>query len=238
MAIDWKQTGQKVLKGLKWFFFSFIWLFIIFIVTDIVTKQWVVSYFKTHDQPIEIIKGFLNIEYVVNEAAAFGFGIPEHVKGYAIANRVIYCVVASIGLGIIVGVYIWKFKSLNKLVKACLMLMAVGALGNLIDRVFYSASFLTTLTWTAANGGGVVDWINFYGVWGFHFNIADSCVVIGTLIMVVYLIVDEVKIQMAKRKTEVKETSGKVLSKEEMARLENQEQPAEEKEPEATDKGE
>ena len=225
--IDWKQIGAKVLFGLKWFFFSYIWLFIIFLVTDIVTKQWVVSYFKTHTDPIEIIKGFLNIEYVVNDAAAFGFGIPDYIEGYAVANRVIYCVVAFIGLSLIVGAYIWKFKKINSLVKACLMLMATGALGNLIDRLFYSASFLSVMGRPIENGGGVVDWINFYGIWGFHFNIADSCVVVGTLILVVYLIVDEVKLTMAKRKQEVKESGGKVLSKEEQSRLEEEQKPEE-----------
>ena len=67
--MEGKTFWNKVLKGLKWFFFSFIWLGIIFLVVDIVTKVSVVNYFKapvsspdTAHEPIEIIKGFLNIE--------------------------------------------------------------------------------------------------------------------------------------------------------------------------------
>ena len=224
--MDGKTFWNKVLKGLKWFFFSFIWLGIIFLVVDIVTKISVVNYFKApanqgaiHD-PIEIIKGFLNIEYVVNDKAAFGMGFdtPD-------TNRIIYIIVAILGAGLIIGIYSWKYNKLSKITKACLMLMATGALGNLIDRIFYTPQFL------GYGVNGVVDWINFYGIWGFHFNIADSCVVVGTLILIVYLIIDEIREVIKKRNKEVKQTGGKVLSKEEQSRLE-QEQPQEVKEEE------
>lgn len=217
--MDFKAIWNKVLKGLKWFFFSYIWLFILFFVIDIVTKQLVVNYFKTHTHPIVLIPGFLQINYTINEAAAFGFGLEN-----ATANRVMYCIVAFIGLGIIIGIYVWKYKSLNSLVKACLMLMAVGALGNLVDRLFYSASFLSGAYNSTTNSGGVVDWIDFCGIWQFIFNIADSAVVVGTIILIVYLIVDEIRETKKRRNKEVKETNGKVLSKEELSRLEAEEE--------------
>lgn len=216
--MDFKTITNKVLKGLKWFFFSYIWLFILFFVIDIVTKQLVVNYFKTHNQPIVLIPHFLEIDYTINEAAAFGFGLEN-----ATANRVMYCVVAFIGLGIIVGIYVWKFKELKGLVKACLMLMAVGALGNLVDRLFYSAKFLSGMYVSTNNSGGVVDWIDFCGIWNFIFNIADSAVVVGTIILIVYLIVDEVRETKKRRNKEVKESGGKVLSKEELSRLDEEE---------------
>jgi hypothetical protein len=98
--------------------------------------------------------------------------------------------------------------------------MAVGAIGNLIDRLFYTPEFLHNPY------NGVVDWIDFAGIWQFIFNIADSCVVVGTLMLIVYLIVDEIKEVRQKRKKEVKETGGKVLSKEEQKRLESGSEPA------------
>ena len=221
--MDGKEFYDKLLKGLKWFFFSFIWLGIIFLVTDIVTKVAVVNYFKDPvglgavHEPIDIIKGFLDIEYIVNDKAAFGMGFenPE-------TNRIIYIIVAIIGAGLIIGIYVWKYKKLNNLVKACLMLMAVGALGNLVDRIFFTPSFLGAPT------NGVVDWIDFKGIWGYHFNIADSCVVVGTIMLIVYFIIDEIKTVRAKRAEEVKESGGKVLSKEEQQRLEAEEAPIEE----------
>ena len=215
------ELKDKLLKGLKWFFFSFIWLAIVLFVLDIVTKQLIVSYFKTHSEPIVLIPGFLNINYVINEAAAFGIGFSK-----AATNRVIYCIIAFIGFGAIVGFYVWKYKTLNKFYKACLMLLAVGALGNLVDRLFYSAEFLSGAYRVTENGGGVVDWIDFCGIWSFVFNIADCAVVIGVFMLIIYLIVDEVKEMKKRRNKEVKESQGKVLSKEELSRLDEQEKEA------------
>lgn len=218
---------DKLLGYLKWFFFSFIWLGILLLVLDIVTKQIFVSYFKTHSEPIVLIPGFLQINYKINNAAAFGIGFNE-----ASTNRVIYCIVASLGFILIVGFYAWKYKTLNKYVRACLMMMAVGAIGNLIDRLFYSASFLSNLLDSTDHAGGVVDWIDFCGIWAFIFNIADSAVVIGTIMLIVYLIVDEVREMRKRRNKEVKESGGKVLSKEELSRLEESEKEEVEAKPE------
>lgn len=212
--------GQKLLKGLKWFFFSFIWLAVVLFVVDLVSKLAVVHHFGTPDisdeKAIVIIPNFLRITYTVNWHAAMGLGFDQ-----PIVNRILYIVIAFIGLGLILGFYIWKYKKINSLVKACLMLMAVGALGNLIDRLFYTPEFL------GYDVNGVVDWIDFYfnhKVWGYVFNIADACVVIGTLMLIIYLIVDEVKEYRKKKKQEVKEPAGKVLSKEEQSRLQEQPQ--------------
>ena len=206
---------NKVLKGLNWFLHSYIWLFIIFIVCDIVTKQCVVNN-MTEGQSITLIpswdksKAFLAITYSVNTNAAFSFGV-----GSALANRIFYSIVAFLGLCLIVGIYAWKYKKLNGIYKACLMLMAVGALGNLIDRLFYSPEFLKSTE------NGVVDWIDFAVIWPFIFNIADSCVVIGVLIMLVVLIIEEVKAAKEKRRQEIAEHGAKVLSKEEQSRIDD-----------------
>lgn len=212
-----ENNENKVLKGLKWFFTSFIWLAIVMVLIDIATKHAVISYFKTHDEPIVLIPGFLQINYTLNEAAAFGIGFDN-----ATVNRVIYIIVALVGLGAIITYYVIRYKKINKYTRAVLMLIAAGALGNLIDRIFYSSSFEWTSICSNDNGGLVVDWIDFCGIWKFIFNIADSCVVIGVIMMIVYLIVDEVKIMKEKRKQEIASNNNeKVLSKEEKSRLEN-----------------
>ena len=219
--MDFKKIWAKVLVGLKWFFHSYIWLFVLFLVIDLVTKIVIVNYFATHDSSIVLLgsvsKPFLQISYAINERAAFGFGLES-----AIANRIIYCIVASVGTAALITIYVFSFKKTNSFVKACLMLMLVGALGNLIDRIFYTPSFLH------APNNGVVDWIDFIGIWPFIFNIADSCVVVGTIMLIVYFIIDEIKTVRAKRAEEVKESGGKVLSKEEQQRLEAEEAPIEE----------
>ena len=127
-----KEFGNKVLKGLIWFLHSYIWLFIIFLATDIITKQCVVRNLgplSETERSITLIrswdpnKPFLAISYVVNTNAAFSFGVGSHL-----ANRIFYSIMALCGFAIIVTIFVWKYKKLHGVVKACLMLMAVGAL--------------------------------------------------------------------------------------------------------------
>lgn len=76
------------------------------------------------------------------------------------------------------------------------MLMLVGALGNLVDRVFYTPEYL------GYTYNGVVDWIDFCGVWQFVFNWADSCLVVGAFTLIIYYIVIEIIAWNKKRKAE------------------------------------
>ena len=185
-------------EKLKWFFESFIWLFIVGLVIDIVSKA-VIKTNMVEGDSIVLIPHFLAITFSYNEAAAFGMGFknPE-------VNRWIYVVVALIATTAILFFYIKKNKTYGKFLKACLMCILVGAIGNLIDRLVY---------------GKVVDFIDFFGIWHAIFNVADSFVVIGTFMLVIYLIVEEVKEYRAKKASEPQPT-GKVLSKTEQEKIE------------------
>lgn len=194
---------QALLKAVKWFFSSFIWLGLILLALDIVSK--VLIFFllgEGNSIPNPIIPGFLTITCVLNPNAAFGLGFFDPVL-----NRVMYIIIYLIGLAILTGIYIIKYRKLSKLLRACLIMMAAGALGNLIDRLFYSFS-----------GYQVIDWIDFYGIWKFVFNVADSSVVVGTIMLIIWLIVTEVKDYKTKKALVADE--GKVLSVDEKARLE------------------
>lgn len=224
--MDEVKKENKFLKWLKWFFFSFIWLGVLMLVIDLVSKLLIVNYFNTHMNDIVIIPNFLQLIYVTNSKSAFGLGLNQPM-----AHRIIFIIIALVGAGVAIGFYVWKFKSLKAIVKACLMLIAVGALGNMIDRIFYTKSFLTNDYLISVMGideihdGAVVDWIDFCfnrNLWNYPFNIADSCVVVGTIMLIVYLIVDEIKLAVKKHKEEVKEEEGKVLSQEEKRRLEEE----------------
>ena len=188
------------------------------LVMDIITKQAIVKLFTAPGAPSNIVllgsqaKPFLRISYVINEAAAFGFGV-----GNALTNRIVYCVVASIGFVAIMAICIWKRKTMHIVMKTCLLAIAAGAIGNLVDRAFYSETFLHN----AANG--VVDWIDFAGIWQFVFNIADCGVVLGALVLIFWLIADEVKENKKNKALKVKEEKGPVLSVEEQQRLEKEE---------------
>ena len=183
---------------LKWFFESFIWLFVLGLVLDIVSKIIIRTNMQESDS-ILLIPHFLAITFSYNEAAAFGMGFknPE-------VNRWIYVTVAVLASVAVLFFYIKKNKTYGKFLKACLMCILVGAIGNLIDRLVY---------------GKVVDFIDFFGIWHAIFNIADSFVVVGAIMLIVYLIVAEVKEYKAQKANEPK-VEGKVLSKTEQEQIE------------------
>ena len=85
-------------------------------------------------------------------------------------------------------------------IRACLVLIVTGALGNMIDRIFYGP--LEYADATGLFSGAVVDWIDFYWFWSFNFNIADSCIVVSAFMLIIYIIVNEVKDVIARRKAE------------------------------------
>ncbi len=197
---------EKFIKGAKWFFYSFIWLGALLLIIDFISKQIVLNTMEVGES-IDIIPSFFYFQYVVNDGMAFGLDFNNEIT-----NRIIFISASIIGGILIIGFYAWKYKKLTKFSKASLMLMAAGCLGNLIDRMFYNASYLNYST------NGVVDFIAFdFGSYSFpRFNIADSCLVIGTIMLIVYLFVSEYK-ENKKEKCEVKNTQNneKVLSNDE-----------------------
>lgn len=195
---------EKLLKVLKVVisFSSFVWLAVLLFVVDIVSKQ-IVLHNMVPGQMIELIPNFLSINYVVNDGMAFGIDFRDETL-----NRVMFAVISVIGMIILVGAFSYKYSAKTKLVKASMMLMISGCFGNLIDRAFYSAEYLS------ADTNGVVDFIGFkFGTYEFpRFNVADSCLVIGVILLVVWLAIAEVKEFKNKKKETVTE---KVVSKDE-----------------------
>ena len=186
---------DKIKSALIWFFKSFIWLGVLLLVIDIVTKNVIVAnkdyILSLPNSRIELIPNFLAISYVINTNAAFGIGL-----GNSLVNRIVYIVLAVLVSAILITLYVKKYKKLRKLYKACLMLILVGALGNVIDRVFFTPEYLGALE------VGVVDWIDFYGIWRYVFNIADSAIVIGVIMLVVVLLIEEIADRRAQAKLE------------------------------------
>ena len=211
---------EKLLKGLKWFYKSYIWLGVLLLAIDIITKQ-VIMHAGMSAPAVIADWGFVHISYVLNPNAAFGFGATDPN-----VSRTIYLIVASLISAGLIFYLIWKRKEMKLLVRASLILVITGAVGNMIDRIFYGPL-------QGANGlfqGMVVDWIDFYWFWGYNFNIADSCIVVAAFILIIYVIVEEVKDYRAKNKSEVKPVNApkKVLSKSEQEKLEREKQENEE----------
>jgi signal peptidase II len=176
-------------------FSSFVWLAVLMFIIDIVSKQIVLNTMEV-GQSIQLIPNFLSINYVINDGMAFGIDFRN-----AVLNRVMFAVISLIGAIILIGVFSYKYSTKTKLVKISLMLMISGCIGNLIDRAFYSAEYLGYTT------NGVVDFIGFrFGNYDFpRFNVADSCLVIGTILLIVWLLISEFKEMLVKRKEEIAE---------------------------------
>ena len=138
---------------------------IIPVIVSLVLFDYLTKYFvKTKFFPftkINVIEHFLNLVYVKNKGIAFGFlsTLPEYMrKIFLIWIPVLTCVVLFF--------YILSSKKISKLATVGFILIISGAIGNLIDRIFY---------------GYVVDFLDFYFK-GFHwpaFNFADSYISVG-----------------------------------------------------------
>ncbi len=135
-------------------------LFVILVITDQMTKHLAVVRLK-NQATYNLINGILEFNYLENRGAAFG--ILQNQKYF-------FVFVALIFIGVIVFVLIKvptqkKYYSLNIL----LVMIAAGAVGNMIDRVRYDY---------------VVDFIYLVCIQFPIFNVADIYVTTATVILV------------------------------------------------------
>ncbi|PJI09908.1 MULTISPECIES: signal peptidase II [Clostridium] len=140
------------------------------ILVDRLTKFWAVTKLKKV-QEIVVIKNFFDLNYVQNRGAAWGiFG----------GKTVILSIITALILIGIIG-YVIKYRPKNMFLRAALSLIIAGAIGNLFDRIYYK--YVVDLFSVHYKD------IYYYPV----FNVADICVVIGTIILAVYIIRDDKK---------------------------------------------
>lgn len=147
---------------------------------DQITKLYIMNnFFLGQEQPF--IKGLFNIVYVHNNGAAWG---AFSGKTYALIA------VTAVVLIICIVILIKNFGK-NKIMTWALALVVSGGIGNLIDRIF--------------RGGEVVDFIQFDFFKTFPvFNIADCCIVLGAIGLVIYCVFDTVKDFKRQREVAVK----------------------------------
>lgn len=137
------------------------------VIADQAVKYLVVSHIALGETAFSIL-GLFSVTYVKNEGAAFSI-MSGRVSALSVVS-VIFCI------GVI-AYWIWK-KPKNKLLCTSLALMFSGALGNAIDRIFR---------------GFVVDFINAEFISFPVFNIADTAIVIGAALLVLYEILFDKK---------------------------------------------
>lgn len=128
-----------------------------------------------------VIDGILYWTYIENPGMAFGIEF-----GWGKIFLSLFSIVAGIGLAIL----IYKIKQSDFWVKSGFTLIFTGAVGNLIDRVFYGVFFGESPLFY----GKVVDFIQvnipdieFLGWTHFPvFNVADSCVTVGVSLLIIF----------------------------------------------------
>ncbi len=140
------------------------------LVTDQITKYLVVSHFNLYES-IPLIPGVLNLTYIHNRGAAFGI-FQNQTLPFVIIT------LAALALGVWV---LYKRYFDHPLMDWAILLILSGGLGNLIDRVF--------------RHGNVVDFLETAFMQFPVFNIADCAVVIGAGLMILYLILDLVRVK-------------------------------------------
>lgn len=151
------------------------------VVIDQITKL-VVKYTLHYNQPVEIIGNFVRLTYIENPGMAFGLRV---------ANPTFLTIFASFA-SIIIFIYIIRARHEKFFTRFALALILGGAIGNLIDRFLY---------------GQVVDFIDI-GIrqarWPV-FNVADSAVSIGMIILVSVMLFDREKKAVEEAELSVKD---------------------------------
>jgi signal peptidase II len=131
---------------------------------DIITKQLVITYIGLHER-IDVIGSFVQFTLLYNRGGLFGI-----MQGY----QKFFLIVSIIVLGLLIVYYIIE-KEKTMLFCSSMALIMSGAIGNILDRLI--------------GREGVVDFIyigsdNFYRYPAF--NIADSVIVVGAAILLIY----------------------------------------------------
>ncbi len=153
--------------GLSW-----LWLSIVVLITDLLSKYIVVQRFELYES-VNVLPIF-NLTYVRNYGAAFSF-LADH-SGWQKYFFLGLAIVISIAL----IVMLFKNKAELKLQNAAYALIIGGAIGNAIDRAY---------------NGYVVDFLDFY--WDIYhypvFNIADIGIVVGAGLLILESILEHRK---------------------------------------------
>jgi signal peptidase II len=138
-------------------------IFVILLLIDQATKLYVLDLFQQSGSNTIEVNKFFNLVLVWNYGVSFGtLNNPMQSQGLLII----------IALAIIIGLVTWVSRTKEKEAEFPAALIISGAIGNILDRLLH---------------GAVVDFIDLhYDLYHYPaFNIADSCIVIGALLLAI-----------------------------------------------------
>jgi signal peptidase II len=178
---------MKFNKG-TWFYYTISFLLIFFDqLTKVLVKGFSLFGFTKQGfqlgESYNIIGDFARITYVENAGMAFGISFGP--------AKIILSLFSIIASGFL-AYYLNKISEFSKYLKLGVAFILAGAVGNLIDRVFYGVLYGDASLFY----GKVVDYmqfdipdINIFGLYYTHwpvFNVADSCITIGVVILLIF----------------------------------------------------
>lgn len=146
-------------------------LVLVTVFLDQLSKYFVVVYLKGQ-RPFTIIEGLLSLTYVENRGAAFGI-LQD--------RKLFFIVVTVVTLLILSYIFLRYYRHLNLWTITSLAMIMGGTIGNFIDRMRLDY---------------VVDFISlrFFNRYNFAvFNLADTFIVVGAIMLMLYIIVFEPK---------------------------------------------
>ena len=142
------------------------------VIVDQISKSIIKNSMHLYES-IPAIPGFFHLTYVVNKGMAFGIDLPIGIGIFSFLSIIISCFLVFI---------LWRERENILLVRIALALILGGAIGNLIDRILFSE---------------VVDFLDFM-IGDYHwyiFNIADSAVTVGIILMLWHSVFIKDKVQ-------------------------------------------
>lgn len=159
---------------------------------DQLTKWLAVNFIKP-EGTINLIsfgdKEWINLTYQQNTGAAFSILRDKQSFLIILTSIVILgVIILMLTKRIKKPVYIWSFS-----------LILAGGTGNLIDRIV---------------NGYVVDFIDVRIIKFAVFNFADICAVVGTIMLLLFCLIDEIKSSKKKKKSSASEETDNVLNNE------------------------
>ena len=154
-----QDMGNDMLKKNIFYFFFTLFIFII----DRVSKLWIISIFNSENNLEIKISSFINLNLIWNKGIAFGlFSYGEKFEYNLLTGLII----------MIIAIVFWMIIKTKGLEKYGFLMILGGALGNIFDRLYYSA---------------VPDFIDIYykNFHWFVFNVADIFITVGVLMLII-----------------------------------------------------
>jgi signal peptidase II len=154
----------------------------VLMIADQITKYLVTKSIPPYTVAWNFAGDFFRLIHVKNQGVAFSMG-----SGFPDFLRVVLFIVVPLLVLAAVGFYLVRGKDLTEGQKWSLAAIIGGGLGNQIDRIF--------------RPDGVIDFLDFkfYGLFGLErwptFNIADASLVVSSIILILLLILQEIKLK-------------------------------------------